>query len=98
VVTQEQIIIGAEITQEANDMHQMIPMLEATKDALAQAGIEEAPREVLADTGYWNDESLALGRPGVQEIRRSLSIPSGPDLFLRDGDASGLFHCDHSGG
>ena len=44
-------------------MNQMIPMLEATKDALAQAGIEEAPREVLADTGYWNEESLALDRP-----------------------------------
>ena len=68
VVTEEQIIVGAEITQEANDMNQMIPMLEATKDALAQAGIEEAPREVLADTGYWNEESLALNRPGVQEI------------------------------
>lgn len=49
-------------------MNQMVPMLETTRDTLGQAGIEEAPREVLADTGYWNEESIALDRPGVQEL------------------------------
>ena len=68
VVTEEQIIVGAEITQEANDLGQMIPMLEATKDALAQAGIDDVPREVLADTGYWNEASIALDRPGEQDL------------------------------
>lgn len=68
VVTEEQIIVGTEITQDANDMNQMVPMLEATKDALAQAGIDGVPREVLADTGYWNEASLALDRPGEQDL------------------------------
>lgn len=50
-------------------MHQMIPLLEITKDTLAQVKIEEAPREILAYTGYWNEESLTpFGRPGVREI------------------------------
>ena len=68
VVTEEQIIVGAEITQDANDMNQMGPLLEATKDALALAGIEEAPRAVLADTGYWNEASIALDRPEEQDL------------------------------
>lgn len=68
VVTEEQIIVGAEITQDANDMNQMGPMLEATKRALVQSGIEETPREVLADTGYWNEASIALDRPGEQDL------------------------------
>jgi transposase len=68
VVTEEQIIVGTGITQEANDMHQMVPMLEATKDTLKKAGIDGEPREVLADTGYWNATSLALDRPGEQDL------------------------------
>ena len=51
--------MGAEITQEANDQHQLLPMLEATRHTLKTAGIEETPREVVADTGYWNEEAIA---------------------------------------
>ncbi len=68
VVTEEQIIVGAEITQEANDLGQMGPMLEATQDTLKEAGIDGTPREVLADTGYWNEEFLALDRPGARDL------------------------------
>ena len=68
VVTEEQIIVGTEITQDANDLNQMLPMLEATKNTLKEAGIDGTPREVLADTGYWNEACLALDRPGVQDL------------------------------
>ncbi len=67
VVAEEPIIIGAGITQDANDMNQMFPMLEATKAAMLHAGIDEAPQEVLADTGYWNEASISLDRPEIQE-------------------------------
>lgn len=43
VVTEDQIIVGAEITQEANDQHQLLPMLEATRHTLKTAGIDETP-------------------------------------------------------
>ncbi|MHB1604852.1 MAG: hypothetical protein ACYCTV_00450 [Leptospirales bacterium] len=49
-------------------MNQTVPMLEATKDAFARAGIEETPREILVGTGYWDKESIALDRPGDQDL------------------------------
>ena len=68
VVTEEQIIVGAGITQDANDLGQMGPLLEATQDTLRTAGLDGNPREVLADTGYWNEEFLSLDRPGELDL------------------------------
>ncbi len=87
MVTEEQIIVGATITQEANDVNQMIPMLDATMDALAQAGIEDAPREVLSDTGYWNEEPIPWiapfrpESPGPQENGRNGTKTESSDPF-----------------
>ena len=68
VVSEDQIIVGAEITQEANDQHQLLPMLEATRHTLKTAGIDETPREVVADTGYWNEEAIANEKPEMTEF------------------------------
>ena len=68
VVTEDQIIVGAEITQEANDQHQLLPMLEATRHTLKTAGIDETPREVVADTGYWNEEAIAKEKTEMTEF------------------------------
>ncbi len=56
VVSQEQIILAPDVTQEENDLHQLEPMLQATKENLEEAGINESPGLLGADAGYWRDD------------------------------------------
>jgi transposase len=59
VANEEQVIVGAEVTDEQNDMGQLHPMIEATAASLAEAGIEDRPEKLLADAGYCSEENLA---------------------------------------
>jgi transposase len=58
VTTCEQVIVAAELTQDANDLQQLEPMLQATAATLAAAGIVERPDALLADSGYWSIANL----------------------------------------
>jgi hypothetical protein len=58
VTTENQLVVAAELTDEANDVHQLDPMLQATTTTLAAAGIEERPATLLADSGYWSIANL----------------------------------------
>jgi Transposase DDE domain len=69
VTTLEQVIVAAELTGEANDVHQLDPMLAATATTLAAAGIAERPEAALADSGYWSIENVT-------------AIPDAPELFI----------------
>jgi Transposase DDE domain len=50
--------VAAELTSQANDVHQLEPMLAATATTLAAAGIAERPAALLADSGYWSIANL----------------------------------------
>jgi transposase len=69
VTTCEQVIVAAELTQQANDLQQLQPMLEATAATLAAAGIPERPRTLLADCGYWTIANLT-------------QLPDAPELLI----------------
>ena len=56
VVSKEQIIVGADVTQEENDLYQLEPMIHETKESLDGAGIEKGIDTCTADTGYWRDD------------------------------------------
>jgi transposase len=58
VTTLEQVIVAAELTQDANDLQQLQPMLAATAATLAAAGVLERPAALLADSGYWTIANL----------------------------------------
>jgi hypothetical protein len=58
VTTLEQVIVAAELTQDANDLQQLQPMLDATAVTLGAAGIVERPGMLLADSGYWTIANL----------------------------------------
>ena len=58
VVSEDQIIVAVEVTQEANDVHQLLPMLERTKENLEAVGIVERPRAWLGDAGYWSEANV----------------------------------------
>jgi transposase len=60
VTTLNQLVVAAELTDEANDIHQLDPMLHATAATLAAAGIDERPEAALADSGYWSIENLTI--------------------------------------
>jgi hypothetical protein len=69
VTTLEQVIVAAELTQDANDLKQFQPMLEATAATLAAAGIADWPGTLLADSGYWTIANLT-------------EIPGAPELLI----------------
>ena len=69
VTTCEQVIVAADLTQDANDLKQLQPMLDATAVTLAAAGIPERPGTVLADSGYWTIANLT-------------EIPNAPELLI----------------
>jgi transposase len=67
VTTCEQVIVAAELTQDANDLQQLAPMLAATTATLAAAGIPGRPGRLLADAGYWTIDNLTA-IPGAPEL------------------------------
>jgi Transposase DDE domain len=54
----EQVIVAAELTQDANDFQQLAPMLTATTATLAAAGIQDRPGTLAADSSYWSIANL----------------------------------------
>lgn len=59
VVTENQIIIAAELTTEENDVSQLIPMIEKTEQSIARLELgDKGIGVVLADAGYCTDSNL----------------------------------------
>lgn len=54
-----QIVLAAEVTQQAGDVRQFVPMVERTRRALDEAGIGRHPDATLADAGYCSEANLA---------------------------------------
>jgi hypothetical protein len=69
VTTVEQVIVAAELTQQANDLQQLAPMLAATTATLAAADIPQRPGRLLADCGYWTIANLT-------------QLPDAPELLI----------------
>jgi transposase len=64
VVTKEQIVIAAEVTQEANDVRQLEPMVELARQNV-RAVMKDGACEMgsfLADAGYWSDGNAAYAK------------------------------------
>jgi hypothetical protein len=59
VVSEDQIILAAGLTQEPVDLHQLHPMLRQVKANLVAAKISGAIGVALADAGYYSEANLA---------------------------------------
>ena len=69
VVSEDQIIVAVGVTQEANDVQQLEPMLHTLVRTLEAAGIEERPKVGLADAGYWSEANVkACSRLEMPEL------------------------------
>ena len=69
VVTEDQVVVAAALTREANDLQQLEPMLQAANKTLVAATIDDRPGMLLADSGYWSIANLT-------------SIPDAPELLV----------------
>jgi hypothetical protein len=58
MATQQQVVVAAEIADNAADVGQLHPMIAAAQDTLRAAGITEAINTVVADAGYLSDQNL----------------------------------------
>lgn len=82
-VTEQQIVIAAEVTVDSPDFGHLEPMVNATERELTNARIDALPEVVLADAGYWHHVQMdaIIGR-GMQVL-----IP--PDAGKRKGTRPG---------
>jgi transposase len=67
VVTEQQIVIAAEVNTDPQDFSHLGPMITAARGELERAGVTDRVDVVLADAGYWHyqqmDELAAQGIP-----------------------------------
>jgi transposase len=83
VVTENQIVLAAEISTESTDFSQLAPMIAATRRELERAGVPDAPEVAVADAGYWNERHMDdLAAQGIVVL-----IP--PDAGKRRGERPG---------
>ena len=58
VANEQQVIIAADVTDQANDVRQTVPMTDQTIDNLDDAGVTENIGAFTADTGYFSEENM----------------------------------------
>jgi hypothetical protein len=63
-----QVIIATTLVQDATDVHQLTPMIEATTEQLTRAGITESPRVLLADAGYCSTNNIDATAGGASDV------------------------------
>jgi len=56
VATEDQVIVASDVVNEANDYHQLKPMLEQAQENLSKIGV--TAKTVVADAGYCTEENL----------------------------------------
>ncbi|MGB0098450.1 MAG: transposase, partial [Solirubrobacteraceae bacterium] len=84
VVTEQQLVIAAEVSTSAPDFSNLRPMIDTALQELEQAGVTDKPEIAVADAGYWNEQHMdhVVGEHGIQVL-----IP--PDSGKRQGERPG---------
>ena len=70
VVTEEQFIVVAELTDNQNDKNQLLPMMDEVNELLKTVQTDERVEAVVADSGYCSMETILS------------ETPNGPRLYL----------------
>jgi transposase len=67
VTNEHQIILAADVTDQANDVRQVVPMVDQTRANLDAAGVKDAIKAVLGDAGCYSEANAAdLERRGIE--------------------------------
>lgn len=83
VVTEQQIILAAEVNADSPDFGHLGPMIDAAERELSAAGITASPEVVLADAGYWHQDQIEA------IVSRGLPVLIPPDAGKRKGTRPG---------
>jgi transposase len=68
-VTDKQIVVAAEVSNETADFGHLEPMVDAALGELKTAGVSDKPGVVVADAGYWHSDQMdAIITRGIQVI------------------------------
>jgi hypothetical protein len=67
VTNAHQIILAADVTDQANDVKQVVPMVDQARANLDAAGVKEAIKAALGDAGYYSEtNATALEQRGIE--------------------------------
>jgi hypothetical protein len=68
-VTEQQIILAAEISVDAADFGHLEPMLDRALAHMSRHGITEQPEAVVGDAGYWHTQQIqAIADRGIEVL------------------------------
>jgi transposase len=67
VTNEHQIILAADVTQQANDVRQMVPMVDQARANLDAADVKDAIKAALGDAGYYSETNATeLEQRGIE--------------------------------
>ena len=84
---ERQVIVAAELIEGANERNRLEPMAKAAETELAKAGVDQKPKLLLADAGYFNrpqierleeDGARVLCPPDADSRKAPTKMRSGP--------------------
>ena len=78
VVTADQVIVGAMLSQHPVDRTLLHPLLDTCREQLTEAGILPKLRTVLADSGYASEENFA--RADADGLRLLAPLAKDPSM------------------
>ena len=85
VANEDQIILAADVTDQANDKRQAVPMVDQTLENLEAAGVEQPIGAAVIDSGYYSEANTsALEQRGVdphiatERLKHNEEIPPVP--------------------
>ena len=87
VVTADQVIVGAMLSQHPVDRTLLHPLLDTCREQLTDAGIRPELRTVLADSGYASEENFARADADGLRLLAPLAKDPGKDQGRRRGRA-----------
>ena len=77
VANEDQIILAADVTDQANDKHQAVPMVDQTLENLEAAGVEQPIGAAVIDSGYYSEANAsALEQRSVETPHRDPAVES----------------------
>lgn len=92
VANEAQIILAADVTDQANDKRQALPMMDQARENLEAAGVKRAIGAGLMDSGYYSEANTAeLERRGIdpyvatERLKHHEEIPPVPRGRIPDG-------------
>ena len=98
VTNEYQVILAADVTNQANDVRQVVPMVDQTRSNLDAAGVKEAIKAALGDAGYYSETNATdLKQRGIEPYlaterlkhhEKVASAPARPDSRWSDGEAA----------